>query len=404
MKIQTLGKILATAATTAIFSAQAADISDDVIRIGFITDMAGVYASVDGKAGAHAIRMAIEDAGGEIDGKKIELIAGDHQNKPDVAASLARRWFDERKLDMLIGGANSAASVAMASIAADNKKPYIVVGGGSSAVTNEHCTPYTIHYAYNTESLANGAATAIVEEGKKSWFYISNDYVFGHTLQAEAAKAVEAAGGQNLGAVFAPLGTLDFSSYVLQAQSSGAQVLGFANAGADFVNAAKSAGEFGITKDMQMAGLLTFITEIHTLGLENTGGMYLTTPWYWDLDDETRAWSERFFSKNGHQATFVQAADYAAALSYLDAVKSIGSDDGDKVMDYFRSHTFDNMFIKDGHLREDGLLMHPMYLAQVKTPEESKGDWDYYKIVRSIPAETVFGPISESKCDLINSD
>jgi len=401
MKLRTLSAALAVAGLGFGLSAQAAGISDDVIRIGFIADMSGVYADIDGNAGADAIRMAIADMGGEINGKKIELLTADHQNKADIASARAREWFDQQQLDMLIGGTNSATALAMAAVAAEKKKPFMVIGAGSSALTNAQCTPYTVHYAYNTVALANGTGSAVVREGGKSWFYLTADYAFGHSLEQDTMKVVEKSGGKNLGAVRAPLSTTDFSSFLLQAQSSGAQVLGLANAGGDFINSVTAAKEFGVTQTMNLAGLLVFINDIHALGLDNTAGLYLTTAWYWDQDDASRAWSKRFFEQHNRAPSFLQAGDYSAAKTYLEAVKAIGTDDGDAVMKQLKSTTINDMFMKDGHIRKDGLAMHDMYLAQVKKPDQSKAPWDYYNIVRKLPAEAVYGDESTSTCALL---
>jgi branched-chain amino acid transport system substrate-binding protein len=401
MKKTALAAALAIFGLGASLPSHAAGISDDVIRIGFIADMSGVYADIDGQAGADAIRMAIADMGGEINGKKIELLTADHQNKADIASARAREWFDQNKLDMLVGGTNSATALAMAAVAAEKKKPFLAVGPGSSALTNAQCTPYTVHYAYNTVALANGTGSAVVREGGKSWFFLTADYAFGHSLEQDTAKVVKKDGGKVLGAVRAPIATSDFSSFLLQAQSSGAQVLGLANAGGDFINSAKAAKEFGITKTMKLAGLLVFINDIHALGLDNTAGLYLTTPWYWNQSDASRAWAKRFFDQHKRAPSFLQAGDYSVAKTYLEAVKATGTDDGDAVMQYLKSHKINDMFVKDGYVRKDGLMMHDMYLAQVKTPQQSKAPWDYYNIVRTLPAESVYGPESESTCALL---
>ncbi len=401
MKLRTLSTALALAGLGLAMNAQAAGISDDVIRIGFIADMSGVYADIDGNAGADAIRMAIADMGGEVNGKKIELLTADHQNKADIASARAREWFDQQNLDMLIGGTNSATALAMATVAAEKKKPFMVVGAGSSALTTTHCTPYTVHYAYNTIALANGTGSAVVREGGKTWYYLTADYAFGHSLEQDTMKVVEKSGGKNLGAVRAPIATTDFSSFLLQAQSSGAEVLGLANAGGDFINSVKAAREFGITNSMKLAGLLVFINDIHALGIETTAGLYLTTAWYWDQDDASRAWSKRFFDQHDRAPSFLQAGDYSVAKTYLEAVKATGTDDGDTIMAHLKSIEINDMFMKKGHIREDGLAMHDMYLAQVKPADESKAPWDYYNIVRTLPAESVYGPLSDSTCSLL---
>ncbi|MFA7437959.1 ABC transporter substrate-binding protein [Castellaniella sp.] len=401
MKIRTLALALATLGLGFAGPTQAAGFSDDVIRVGFITDLSSVYADVDGKAGADVIQMAIDDIGGEINGTKVELLVADHQMKADVASTRAREWFDQQNMDMLIGGTNSATGLAMAAVAAEKKKPFIAVGPGATQLTNEQCTPYTVHYAYNTEALARGTGMAVVEQGGKTWYFLTADYAFGHSLEQNTAKVVKEAGGKVLGQVRAPLSTSDFSSYLLQAQQSGAEVLGLANAGGDTINSIKTAKEFGVTDTMKLAGLLMFVTDINSLGLENAAGLYLTAPWYWNQNDEAKAWSQRFIDKNGRAPTWIQAADYSAARTYLEAVKATGTDDGDTIMQYLKSHKINDMFVKDGTIRPDGLMMHDMMLVQVKTPAESTGPWDYYKTVRSLSAESVFGPESSSTCALV---
>ncbi len=401
-------KIFSTAAsavsavlTLAVLCAQAqAQVSGDVVRIGFITDMSGVYADVDGPAGADAIKMAIADFGGSVNGKKIEFVSADHQNKADIAASKAREWFDQQGLDMLVGGSNSATALAMAKVAAEKKKPFIAVGAGTSRLTNEECTPYTIHYAYDTVALARGTSGALVKQGFKDWFFLTADYVFGQSLEKDASDVIKSSGGRVMGAVRHPLATSDFSSFLLQAQSSKAQVLGLANAGGDTVNSIKAAAEFGILKSMKMAGLLVFVNDIHALGLGVKQGMYLTDGWYWDQNDENRAWSKRFMSRNKKAPSMVHAADYSAATFYLNAVKAAGTDDGDKVMAKMKSMKVNDFFAKNGVVRPDGRMVHDMFLMQVKSPSESKGEWDYYKQIAVIPGEQAFVTKAETKCAL----
>ncbi|HWJ94254.1 MAG TPA: ABC transporter substrate-binding protein, partial [Telluria sp.] len=274
-----------------------AQYTNNTIKIGMITDLSGVYSDVDGNGGAEAVKMAIADMGGAIAGKKIEFVVADHQNKPDIAASRAREWFDQQGVDMLIGGTNSGASLAMAKVAAEKKKPFFVIGAGAAALTNEQCSPYTVHYAYDTVALARGTASAMLKQGAKSWYFLTADYAFGQSLEKDTADVVKANGGTVVGSVKHPLGASDFSSFLLQAQSSKAQVLGLANAGGDFINSMKAANEFGLTKKMKTAGLLVFINDIHTLGLKTTQGMYLTDGWYWDMNDGTRAWAKKYFAK-----------------------------------------------------------------------------------------------------------
>ena len=399
-----LGKLLRLTfiATVGIgYSAAAsAQISNDTIKIGFITDMSGVYADVDGPAGAESIKMAIADMGGMINGKKIEFISADHQNKADIAASKAREWFDQQGVDMIIGGSNSATNLAMAKVAADKKKPFIAIGAGTARLTNEECTAYTIHYAYDTVALARGTSGALVKQGYKDWFFLTADYVFGISLEKDASDVVKSSGGRVMGSVRHPLAASDFSSFLLQAESSKAQVLGLANAGGDTINSIKAANDFGINKKMKLAGMLMFVNDIHALGLGLTQGMYLTDGWYWDTNEETRAWSKKFMAKNKKAPSMVHAADYSATNFYLNAVKAIGSDDGDKVMAKMKSTKVNDFFAKNGVVRPDGRMVHDMSLMQVKTPAESKYEWDYYKLIQVIPGDQAFVTKAETKCAL----
>ena len=402
MKLHTITAALALAGLGfAGATAHAQGISDDVIRIGFITDMSGVYSDIDGKAGLDAIRMAIEDAGGAINGKKIEVVSADHQNKADVASARAREWFDQQKVDVIVAGTNSATSLAMAAVAAEKKKPFIAVGAGASDLTNAQCSPYTVHYAYDTVALARGTGSAVVKDGGKSWFFLTADYAFGHALERDTIAVVKAAGGEVKGQVRAPLGASDFSSFLLQAQASKAQILGLANAGGDTINSIKAANEFGVTKTMKMAGLLVFINDVHSLGLQATQGMYLTDGWYWDQSDASRAWSKKFEDKVGRKPSMLQAGDYSAASFYLNAVKSSGTDNGDAVMKWMKSNKVNDFFAQGGYVREDGRMIHDMYLMQVKTPAESKAPWDYYKVVATLPGDEVYTKLSESTCKLV---
>jgi branched-chain amino acid transport system substrate-binding protein len=384
-------------------AASAHGISDDVIRIGFITDMSGVYADGDGPGGAEAIRMAIADAGGMIGGKKIELTVADSRNKADVSASLARDWFDNHHLDLLIGGTNSAASLAMSAVAAEKKKLFITSGAGASAFTNERCNPYTIQYTYSTSGLARGTGTAVVKQGGTSWFFLTTDYTFGHELEHDTSAVVTQAGGRVLGSVRTPLGTSDFSSFILQAQGSGAKVLALANAGADLVNSLKTAVEFGLTRTMTPVGLTATLLDIHALGLGITQGMYFTVPWYWNKNPESERWSRRYEAKIGRMPTYGQAGDYSAATAYLNAVRQTGTDDADIVMRWLKSHPVNDFFVRHGVIREDGRMMNDLTLLQVKTPAESKGPWDLHKVVATIPAEQAYGPLSASTCPLLRA-
>ena len=402
MKLQHKAITAAVSASFALGLAApaSAQVSGDVIKIGFITDMSGVYNDIDGPGGVEAIRMAIADMGGNINGKKIEVLSADHQNKADIAASKARQWFDQEGMDMLIGGTNSSTSLAMAKIAAEKKKPFMAVGAGSARLTNEDCTPYTVHYAYDTVALARGTGGAIVKQGGKSWFFLTADYAFGASLEKDTSDVVKAAGGKVLGSVKHPLGASDFSSFLLQAQASKAQILGMANAGGDTINTVKAANEFGITKTMKLAGLLMFINDIHSIGLPAAQGMYLTDSWYWNQSPEATTWAKRFFEKFKRMPSSLQAGDYSAALTYLKAVKESGTDDGDKVMAQMKKAKIKDMFTSDGVIRPDGRMVHDMYLMQVKTPAESKTPWDYYNVRETIPGNQAYTTKQESKCAL----
>ncbi|WP_298403462.1 ABC transporter substrate-binding protein [Janthinobacterium sp.] len=391
---------LCTLSALGLSSAAHAQVSGDTIKIGFISDMSGVYSDVDGLGGAEAIKMAIADAGVVLAGKKVEFISADHQNKADIAASKAREWFDQQGVDMLIGGTNSGASLAMAKVAAEKKKIFIAIGAGSSRLTNEECTPYTVHYAYDTVALARGTGGTIVKQGGKNWYFMTADYAFGHSLEKDTAEVVKAAGGKVLGSVKHPLGASDFSSFLLQAQASKPQILGLANAGGDAINSIKAANEFGLTKSMKLAGLLIFINDIHSLGLNLTQGMYLTDGWYWDLNADTRAWSKRYFAKMKKEPSMLQAADYSAAANYLKAVKALGTDDTEKVMAYLKKTKINDMFTQNGEVRPDGRMVHDMYLMEVKKPSESKYPWDYYKVVATVPGAQAYVTKAESKCSL----
>jgi branched-chain amino acid transport system substrate-binding protein len=391
---------IALAASAALSLPAQAQISGDTIKIGMITDLSGVYSDIDGNGGAEAVRMAIADMGGAVNGKKIEFVVADHQNKPDIAASRAREWFDQQGVDMLIGGTNSGASLAMAKVAREKKKVFIAIGSGTAQLTNEQCSPYTVHYAYDTVALARGTGATMVKGGGKSWYFLTADYAFGQSLEKDTTDVVKANGGTVLGSVRHPLSASDFSSFLLQAQGAKAQVLGLANAGGDFINAVKAANEFGLTKKMKVAGLLVFINDIHTLGLNTTQGLYLTDGWYWDQNDASRAWAKRYFAKMKKQPSMLQAADYSAATNYLNAVKTLGTDDGDKVMAQLKKTRINDMFAKNGEIRPDGRMVYDMYLMQVKTPKESKGAWDYYKVVATIPGAQAYTTKAETKCAL----
>jgi branched-chain amino acid transport system substrate-binding protein len=392
MRLQVFTIVLAALAGPA--DAQAVQAAGPNVVIGDIDDLSGVYADGTGAGAIEAMKMAIADFGGVVLGRKIVTQIADHQNKPDIGASKAREWADVDGLNMLLGGANTGVSIALAKIAAAKKVPFFVIGAGGASLTNEDCTAYTVQYVYNTTALANGTASVVLAAGGKSWFYLTADYAFGTQLQTAASKVVEAGGGKNVGAVRVPLSAADFSSFLLQAQASGAKVLGFANAGEDFTNSLKAANEFGINRTMMPAGLLVTIRNINSLGLSLTQGLYLTTAWYWDTNDETRAFARRFFDKFRKQPTMYQAGYYSATLTYLKSVAAAGSTDADKVMAELRKTKVNDMFTKGGYVRADGVMVHDMYVMQVKSPSQYKYPWDYYKVVKVVPGEQVFGPIT----------
>jgi branched-chain amino acid transport system substrate-binding protein len=377
-----------------------ADAATDRVVIGDIDDMSGVYADIIGPNGVVAAKMAIDDFGGKVLGHSIALLTFDHQNKPDLGSEKFHEWAARDGMTMALGGSNSGVNLAMSAVAKEMKIPLISIGAAAASLTGKDCTPYTIHYGYDTNALANGTATIMVKHGGKSWYFVTADYAFGKQLQQAAEDVVKTHGGTVVGSVLAPLGTADFSSYVLQAQSSGAQVLGLPNAGVHFSNSLKTATQFGVTRTMKPAALLAFITDIHALGLPSSQGLYLTTSWYWDLNDKTRAFAKRFYDKTGREPTMVQAVLYSATTAYLDAVKAAGTTDSDKVMAELRKTRIDDMFASNGVIRRDGLLQHDMHVMQVKTPAESKGPWDLYKLVETMSGEDAFGKLADSACPL----
>ena len=391
----------AVGALCAILAAGAARAASDKVVIGDIDDMSGPYGDVIGAGGVEAIRMAIADFGGTVLGKPIDILTADHQNKPDIGQQKFREWADTGGMTMTLGGSNTGVSLAIASAVNEKHIPFFAIGAAGAQLTGKNCNPYTIHYGYDTRALANGTAKTIVADGGKSWFFIVADYAFGKQLEADASDIVKAGGGAVVGDVRVPLGTSDFSSYLLQAQGSGAQVLGLSNAGSDFSNSLKAAAEFGLTKSMKPAALLVFLTDIHAVGLDIAQGLILTDGWYWDLDDRTRAFAKRFYDKAKKEPTMPQAAVYSATLTYLNAVKAAGTTDADKVMDELHKMTINDAFTPSGKIRADGLLEHDMYIMQVKTPAESKGEWDYYKLIKTMSGEEAFGKLADSACPLV---
>lgn len=391
-------RFIAAAVTACAMSPVMAQISDNVIRIGLITDMSGVFSDISGKGHVEAIKMAIADFGGQVDGKKIELIVSDHQNKADIAAVKAREWLDRGGVDILMSGASSAADLAIAKVANEKKKPFIVIATGTARLTNEDCNPYTIHYGYDTVAMARATGSAVVKQGGKTWYFLTADYAFGQSLEADTTKVIKQTGGTVVGSIRHPLNTSDFSSFIMQAQASKAQILGLANATTDTINAIKAANDFGLNKTMKLAGMVMFVTDIHSLGLGLTQGMYLSDNWYWDQDDASRKWSRRYFDAMKKMPTGNQAAGYSATMHYLAAVKQAGTDEGDKVIAQMKKNPINDMYLKQATIRPDGRVMYDMFLMQVKTPGESKYPWDYLKVIERVPAEQAFTSKSESKC------
>lgn len=372
----------------------------DTVRIGFITDMSGPYADTDGPGGVQAIKMAVQDAGGQVLGKKIEILSADHQNKPEIAASRAREWIDQQGLALLIGGVNSAAGLAMNTIVAEKKIPYINIGAATARLTNEDCTPYTVHYEYDTVALAKGTGSAVIKQGGKSWYFLVADYAFGHSLEADTSAVIKASGGSVVGSVRHPPSSADMSSYILQAKASKAQVLGLANAGSDTINSIKAANDFGLADDMKLVGLLMTINDIHGLGLPVAQKLLMTDSWYWDRDEASRKFAQRFQAAMKKMPSTHQVAAYSAVRSYIKAVEAAKTTRSDEVMKALKSLKIDDVYTK-GYIRADGRYIHDMYLLQVKTPQESTGPWDYMKIVATIPGEEAFTKAADSKCALL---
>jgi branched-chain amino acid transport system substrate-binding protein len=394
--------ILAVAAL-ALASAAHAQVSGKVVKIGVLSDMSGLYAGIGGPGSVLAAQMAVEDFGAAKKGMKVEVVSADHQNKPDVGSQIAREWYDRDGVDMIIDVPNSGVALAVNQVAREKQKIFIVSTGGTSDLTGKACSPYTIHWTYDTWMLAHGTGSAIVKTGGKSWFFITADYAFGQALERDTEAVVVKEGGKVLGKVRAPLNTQDFSSYLLQAQTSKAQIIGLANAGGDTINSVKQAAEFGIVKGGQnLAGLLVFISDVHGLGLDKAQGLIFTETFYWDLNDKTRAWSKRFIEKNnGVYPTMGHAGVYSAVLHYLKAVEAGKTDDGTKTIAKMKEMPTDDPLFGKGSIRADGRKIHPAYLFEVKKPSESKGPYDYYKLRATIPADEAFRPMSEGGCPLV---
>ena len=376
-------------------------ISGGVVRIGVLTDMSGLYSDNSGQGSAVAAQMAVDDFGGKVLGRPIQVVSADHQGKADVGASKAREWFDTQGVDVIVDAVNSAVAIAVSKVATEKHKVLIVSGAGSTRLTNEDCSPYTIHYAYDTYATGGTLGKAVVQQGGSTWFFLTADYTFGKSMQEDTTRAVNAAGGKVLGAVLHPLNSPDFSSYLLQAQSSGAKVIGLANAGGDTINSVKAAAEFGINKKQTLAGLLIMINDVNALGLPVTQGMYVADGFYWDMSDETRKFGKAFFAKTKRMPSTIQAAVYSSVLEYLRAVQATGADDADTVLKKLKEMTLNDVFVKNGVIRADGRMVHDYYLFQVKSPAESKYPWDYYKLISTIPGNQAFQPLSDSRCPMV---
>jgi branched-chain amino acid transport system substrate-binding protein len=391
-----------TAALLAAFTPAHAQVSDNVVRIGVLTDLSGAYSDIAGKGTIVATQMAIDDfIAKEKPAFKIELVSADHQNKGDIAANKAREWFEKSGVDIASELVTTSVALAVQKIAKEKNKIALISGAASTRITNEDCNDVTVHWTYDTYAVANGTAKAVTQGGGKKWFFLTADYAFGHSLEKDAMAVVKANGGEVVGSVRHPFPGADFSSFLLKAQSSGAQIIGLANAGADTIGSIKQAAEFGITPKQSLAGLLMFITDVHSLGLKATQSMYLTEGFYWNLNDETRAWSKRFFAEHKRMPTMVQAGQYSSISHYLKAVKAIGSDDTTKVMAQMKKTPVNDFFAKNGSIRADGRMVHDMYLLQVKKPAESTTPWDYYNVRATIPAAEAFQPLAASTCPMV---
>ncbi|MBX9635877.1 MAG: ABC transporter substrate-binding protein [Magnetospirillum sp.] len=400
LKKALIGAVAALALSSGAAQAQ---FSDNKVKIGVLTDLSGTYSDLAGQGSVVAAQMAIEDFGGKLNGMPIELVSADHQNKADIASSVARKWYDTEQVDAIFDLVTTAAAVAVREVSREKGRIDMNSGAGSTVMTNDKCSATGFHWTYDVYAMAVGTGNAVVKQGGDSWFFLTADYAFGHDLEAQTARVVKANGGVVKGAVRHPFPNSDFSSFLLQAQASQAKIIGLANAGTDTTNAIKQAKEFGITQGGQsLAGLLVFLSDIHSLGLDTAQGMMLTTGYYWDNDDGTRAfakkWSERM---KGRMPTMVHAGVYSSVLHYLRSVQAGKTDEGIKVAEQIRTLPINDFFAKNGKVRADGRMVHDMYLAQVKKPSESKGPWDYYNILRTIPGDEAFKPLADSTCPLV---
>jgi branched-chain amino acid transport system substrate-binding protein len=401
--LRTLSALLALVLSSAAAYSQTPQISDEVVKIGVLTDMSGQFSHESGEGAVTAVKMAVEDFGGKVLGKPIEVIAADHQNRNEVAIAKAREWYDVEKVDLIGNLINSAIALAVTDVAREKNKIAIVNGSGSSRLTGDSCTPNSIHYAYDTYALGVGTGKALIKQGYDSWYFLTADYAFGHALESDTAAVVKANGGKVVGSVRYPIDSSDHSSFLLQAQASNAKVVAIAGSGTTFINAVKSAKDFGLTDGgkQTLAGLLVWITDVHSMGLETAQGLVLTNGFYWDRDDETRAFSKRFFAKMGRMPHMGDAGDYSSTTHYLKAIAAAGTDEAKAVMAKMREMPVNDFFAKNGRVREDGRFVHDMYVYEVKKPSESRYDWDYYKLRAVIPGDEAFRPLADSKCPLV---
>lgn len=385
-----------------VSNANAQEVSNDEIVIGAIVDMSGVYSANGGQGAVTAAEMAVEDFGGTVIDKPIRVLSANYQNRVDVANTTVREWIDNENADMVIESTDSASALAIQTIGADTETLTIAAGSASTALTNDACSPLGIHYVYDTYALANGTGNAIVRNGGDTWYFVTADYAFGHSLEQNTADTVKELGGEVIGTVRHPFGASDYSSFLLQAQASGAKVIGLANAGTDFSTSVKQAAEFGIVQAGQsIAGMLVFLTDLKALGLETVQGLNFTTGFYWDYNDETRAFAERFYERHNAMPTMIQAGFYSAVMHYLKGVEATGTDDSATVRAWMGENRINDFFAKDGYIRDDGRMIHTMYLAEAKTPEESQGEWDLAKVLAEIPGDEAFMPLEKSTCPLL---
>jgi branched-chain amino acid transport system substrate-binding protein len=405
MKPTTKALLAATctlALATGLSSNASAQISGDAVKIGVLNDQSGLYADFGGRGSVIAAQMAVEDFGGKVLGKTIQVLSADHQNKPDVGSNIARQWYDQDGVDAIADLTTSSVALAVQEIGKQTGKVTMTSGAATSRLTGDACSPTGFHWAYDTVALANGTGKSVVAEGLKKWFFLTADYAFGYALEKDVSEVVKASGGEVVGSVRHPLNTSDFSSFLLQAQGSGAEVIGLANAGGDTTTSIKQAAEFGIVAGGQsLAGLLLVLSDIHALGLETAKGLVLTTGFYWDLDDESRGWSQRYYERMQRMPNMVQAGVYSSVMHYLKAVQEAGTDEGKVVAAKMKELPIKDMFARNGKVREDGRMVHDMYLARVKTPAQSKKPWDYYEIVRTIPGDQAYLPLDRSPCPLV---